>query len=327
MLDAVGSRVLGLQVGEQVTCRYVWGAFAEYIVCKPFNVLTLPRSVPALEVSLIEVLPGIIHAVELARITPHTSVLIMGQGVSGLVMTQVARLSSPRVLAVTDLKPRNLLLGRAYGATHAYALPHEHARTMDAARADHPDGFEVVIPCLLDGDGMRDACVRGARGAGAAARRGAQGTYPLSPPPPAHPLPFPPRSLDAVAIGGRIILYGCIGTCREFDFFKMHRKRCEIQSTEPKRDIDMRRFFDEGRRMVTQGLINTAEMVTHVYPLARVQEAFLLRDAKAGANDAIHVMVDCDAGAGDDVVVCAGGGGKAREAEAAKAAAGGRTCC
>jgi hypothetical protein len=107
----------------------------------------------------------------------------------------------------------------------------------------------------------------------------------------------------------------------------MHRKRCEIQSTEPKRDIDMRRFFDEGRRMVTQGLINTAEMVTHVYPLARVQEAFLLRDAKAGANDAIHVMVDCDAGAGDDVVVCAGGGGKAREAEAAKAAAGGRTCC
>ena len=196
MLDAVGSRVLGLQVGEQVTCRYVWGAFAEYIVCKPFNVLTLPRSIPALEVSLIEVrggarargacalrgpraspararhplprarpqvLPGIIHAVELARITPHTSVLIMGQGVSGLVMTQVARLSSPRVLAVTDLKPRNLLLGRAYGATHAYALPHEHARTMDAARADHPDGFEVVIPCLLDGDGMRDACVRGAR--------------------------------------------------------------------------------------------------------------------------------------------------------------------
>ena len=54
-LDAVGSRVLGLQVGEQVTCRYVWGAFAEYIVCKPFNVLTLPRSIPALEVSLIEV--------------------------------------------------------------------------------------------------------------------------------------------------------------------------------------------------------------------------------------------------------------------------------
>ena len=42
-----------------------------------------------LEISLIEVLPGIIHACELAKITPHTTVLITGQGVSGLVMTQV----------------------------------------------------------------------------------------------------------------------------------------------------------------------------------------------------------------------------------------------
>jgi hypothetical protein len=46
-----------------------------------------------LEISLIEVLPGIIHACELAKITPHTTVLITGQGVSGLVMTQVGVLS------------------------------------------------------------------------------------------------------------------------------------------------------------------------------------------------------------------------------------------
>ena len=63
--------------------------------------------------------------------------------------------------------------------------------------------------------------------------------------------------------------------------------------------------------------------------LARVQEAFALRNDKAGANDAIHVMVDCDKDAGSEIIVCAGGGGKAREAEAAAAAAagGGRTCC
>ena len=28
VLDAVGSTVVGLRVGDQVTCRYVWGAFA-----------------------------------------------------------------------------------------------------------------------------------------------------------------------------------------------------------------------------------------------------------------------------------------------------------
>lgn len=110
----------------------MWGAFAEAIVCRPFNVKVLPPAFPMLEISLIEVLPGIIHACELAKITPHTTVLITGQGVSGLVMTQasaaaagcgkhgaltrspaqVASLYSPKALVVTDLKPRNLELAR-----------------------------------------------------------------------------------------------------------------------------------------------------------------------------------------------------------------------
>ena len=47
-----------------------------------------------------------------------------------------------------------------------------------------------------------------------------------------------------------------------------------ILSTEPRRDIDMRRWFQEGVQMVLDGTVNTSEMVTHIYPLERVQEAF-----------------------------------------------------
>ena len=127
---------------------------------------------------------------------------------------------------------------------------------MASVRAQFPDGFDVVVPCLLDGDGMNDA-------------------------------------LDCVALGGKIVMYGCIGgwwcrvvytclynsckrnttrdllvhlvprkarsglhegsiltclpmllapyvagPCKDFDFFKMHRRRAEIYSTEPRRDID-----------------------------------------------------------------------------------------
>jgi hypothetical protein len=43
------------------------------------------------------------------------------------------------------------------------------------------------------------------------------------------------------------------GTCEKFDFFKMHRKRAEIYSTEPRRDVDMRRYFEDGTRMVCEG--------------------------------------------------------------------------
>ena len=85
---------------------------------------------------------------------------------------------------------------------------------------------------------------------------------------------------------------GCIGPCKNFDFFKAHRKRAEIYLTEPRRDIDMRRYFQEGVEMVLDGIVNTSEMITHIYPLERVQEAFQLRNDKSVGNEAIHVLID-----------------------------------
>jgi hypothetical protein len=64
-IDKLGKTVIGLKEGDKVVLRYVWGAFAEYIVCKPFNILKVPDEIPMLESSLIEILPGILHAAEL----------------------------------------------------------------------------------------------------------------------------------------------------------------------------------------------------------------------------------------------------------------------
>ena len=73
-------------------------------------------------------------------------------------------------------------------------------------------------------------------------------------------------------------MYGCIGVCSTpIDFLKVHRKRIDIYSTEPKRDIDMRRFYEQGTQLVLDGLVNTAEIVTHRIPLSRIGEAFALR--------------------------------------------------
>ncbi len=256
IIDQIGSNVVGLKVGDKVTCRYVWGAFAEYIVCKPFNVKVLPADFPLIETSLIEILPGIIHSAELGQINQSKNVLITGQGVSGLVLTQVVKLFSPKNLVVTDLKQRNLDLAKKYGATHTYLIPTPETPTMDIVGKDFPDGFDVVIPCLLNGDGMVDA-------------------------------------IDCCAVGARLVMYGCIGMCNKpVDFFKVHRRRLEICSTEPRRDIDMRRFFQEGIQLVLDGLVNTSEMITHMVPLSQVSQAFALRDDKT--NDAIHVLVDCE---------------------------------
>lgn len=256
VIDQVGPNVVGVSVGDQVTCRYVWGAFAEYIVCTPFNVKVMPSHFPLIETSLIEVLPGVIHTAELANIRSNTTVLVTGQGVSGLVLTQVLKLYSPKALVVTDLKDKNLELAKNYGATHTYKIPTPDTPTMEIVGKDFPDGFDVVIPCLLEGDGMVDA-------------------------------------LDCCHLGGHIVMYGCIGVCNQpFDFFKMHRKRATITSTEPRRDIDMRRFFQESIQLVLDGLVNTSEMVTHTFSLEEIAEAFKLRNDKS--SDAIHVLIDCE---------------------------------
>lgn len=257
VIDKLGPNVEGLCVGDHVTCRYVWGAFAEYIVCRPFNLKIVPPNFPLLDASLIEILPGVLHAVEIAQINQRTSVLIMGQGVSGLVITQVVRLFSPESLVVTDLNEHNLELAKKYGATHTYKIPSPETPAAEIVKRDFTNGFDVVIPCLLEGDGMVDA-------------------------------------IDCVAFTGKIVMYGCIGVCNTpIDFLKVHRKRVDIYSTEPKRDIDMRRFYEEGVQLVLNGLVNTSEIVTHRIPLSRIGEAFALRDDSS--NNAIHVLVDCEA--------------------------------
>jgi L-iditol 2-dehydrogenase len=255
-IDKIGKNVRGLKVGQKVACRYVWGAYAQYIVCKPFNVQRMPDEFDMLDISLIEILPGVLHAAELSDCDSGRTVLITGQGVSGLMLTQVMALYSPKELVVTDIKQRNLDFAKKYGASKTYLIPTEKTPTMDIVGKDFPDGFDIVIPCLLEGDSVADA-------------------------------------ISCGRTGGKVVLYGGIGICKEeFDFFKVHRRRLEILSTEPKRDIDMYRFFKEGISLVSDGLIRTGDYIDRIYPLSKIQEAFDERNDKS--NDSIHIIIDVE---------------------------------
>lgn len=255
-VDKVGKNIKGLKAGEKVTCRYIWGAFAQYIICKPFNIQRLPDDFDMKDISLIEILPGVIHAAELSGCDSGRSVLIMGQGVSGLMLTQIFSLYSPKELVVTDLKQRNLDLAMKYGATRTFLLPSSDTPTMDVLGEYYPDGFDIVVPCLLEGTSIADA-------------------------------------LYCARTGGKIVMYGGIGICEEkIDFFKVHQKRLEILSTEPKRDIDMYRYFKEGIELVVDGIVKTGEYIDRIFPLSKIQDAFDCRNDKS--NDCIHVIIDVE---------------------------------
>jgi threonine dehydrogenase-like Zn-dependent dehydrogenase len=206
---------------------------------------------------LIEILPGVIHTAELSQINSGTTVLIMGQGVSGLMLTQILALYSPAELVVTDLKDRNLALAKTYGATKTIKIPSPDTLTAEFLADDYPNGFDVVIPCLLEGDCVMDA-------------------------------------INTTRIGGKVVLYGGIGTSKiPVDFFKVHRKRVEIISTEPRRDIDMYRYFKEGISLVTDGLIQTNQYIDRIYPMKDIQKAF--EERMDHTNDIIHILIDTQA--------------------------------
>jgi threonine dehydrogenase-like Zn-dependent dehydrogenase len=88
----------------------------------------------------------VIHALKLGAINPAKSTLIMGQGVSGLILTHVARFYSPKVLAVTDFENFNMSNAKRYRATHTYQVLAPDASRVDVARNDFPDAFDVNFP-------------------------------------------------------------------------------------------------------------------------------------------------------------------------------------
>ena len=85
---------------------------------------------------------------------------------------------------------------------------------------DFPHGFEVLIPCLLEGAGMIDA-------------------------------------VDCSAMGGRIIMYGCIGTCvKPFDWLEGAPPSPEHRRHRAPSRHRHAALFQRGVNMVEQGLVN-----------------------------------------------------------------------
>jgi L-iditol 2-dehydrogenase len=124
------------------------GGFADYVLVPQRQAVHLPAQLSAIHGAFSEPLACCLHGLDVARIVPGDSVAVIGGGVIGLLMVQLARLAgATTVILTTRQKPRRDL-AEALGATH----------TLDASRADMvdatvgpggivPGGVEVVLEC------------------------------------------------------------------------------------------------------------------------------------------------------------------------------------
>jgi L-iditol 2-dehydrogenase len=197
------------------------------------NVLTLPRGLDFAAAAMTEPLACVVRGVEESRVSAGQSVAVLGVGPVGRMLVTLCRLRGARVTAVGRNLER-LEAARSAGAAEVIA-----AETGDdlgrQLRERSPDGrgFEVVIEA-----------------AGQAETSGA--------------------ALLAVRKGGLVNLFaGCpAGTRLELDAERLHYEEVTVTST----FHHTPRSFREALRLIAEGQLDTASLVTARAPLEELPE-------------------------------------------------------
>ncbi|PZQ48433.1 MAG: alcohol dehydrogenase [Rhodovulum sulfidophilum] len=124
------------------------GAFAEYCVVRDQQAVPIPREMPFDRAALIGcgVMTGVGAAINVARVRPGMSVMVIGCGAVGLAAIQGAALAGAETIVAVDLRPGRLAAAAEMGATHlanvnaAEAAPAAVARDLTGGR-----GVDVVL--------------------------------------------------------------------------------------------------------------------------------------------------------------------------------------
>lgn len=182
-VDSVGSGVTGLAPGQHViinpiiscgrcdSCRRgadhlcrnaglfgreVEGSMTEYVHLPSRYVFPLPAALPLANATLIETLATVRHAQERLAIAPGESVVVLGQGTTGLLHTRLAVLAGANpVIAVSRTKWK-LDMATRMGAHHALDTGAEQS-VAEVLRLTGGSGADIVIDTAGSSDSLMAA--------------------------------------------------------------------------------------------------------------------------------------------------------------------------
>lgn len=119
------------------------GGFAEYVLVPAGQATRLPAELDPLHGAFCEPVSCCLHAVDVARIPAGGSVLILGGGVIGLLMVELARLAGAGAVVLSTRQAPRRQLALELGATSAVDPAGGDAVFGEAL----PQGADVVIEC------------------------------------------------------------------------------------------------------------------------------------------------------------------------------------
>jgi 2-desacetyl-2-hydroxyethyl bacteriochlorophyllide A dehydrogenase len=133
------------------------GAFAEYVAVAAHEAVRLPDGVDDAHGALVEPLAVALHAVDVARLAPGESCLVVGAGPIGLALTLWARQLGAGEVIVSERAPGRRAMAEQLGATRAVDPAHE-----DLAAILPPDGVDVVFEAV-GAQGLIQQCIERVR--------------------------------------------------------------------------------------------------------------------------------------------------------------------
>ncbi len=190
VVDAVGAEVKGLAEGDVVTvqpntycgiCRYcrmgrehlcpdlraygvhMNGGFAQAMVVPGRVVYRLPSQVDARLGCLAEPLACCVHGMDRLAVRSGATVLVIGAGLIGLMLTRLARLAGAGLIVASEPQETRRACALEFGADRAVDPNREGAK--EALAATRGQGFDFVIDAVGSAATFEQAISSAARGA------------------------------------------------------------------------------------------------------------------------------------------------------------------
>jgi len=124
------------------------GGFAEYVCIPQQQAFELPSALDPLHGAFCEPLACCIHGVDLAEIRTGSSVVVLGGGVIGLLIVQLARLAgATKVVLVTRSEEKRTLAEKLGATASADPTTGDIVARLTAADGLLPGGADVVVEC------------------------------------------------------------------------------------------------------------------------------------------------------------------------------------
>ena len=124
------------------------GGFADYLVMPEGQAFELPADLDPIRGAFSEPLACCLHGLDVARIVPGNSVAVLGGGVIGMLMVQLARLAGAQTVVLSTRQQPRRQLALEIGATHA--VDPGTGALVEAIAGPHgivPGGVDVVLEC------------------------------------------------------------------------------------------------------------------------------------------------------------------------------------